>query len=92
MLLLLPEELAEAGGQLEGRHPHGGRRAPTHVVERLQVARGRGRHARAEARYKMKNDEIVLAITGVPLARYAKNDSERERHCMSHISFLSDSS
>ena len=88
MLLLLPEQLSEAGGQLEGRHPHGGRRAPD--VERLQVARGR-RHARTAMTERM-NDEIVLSITGVPLSRFAKSDSEPERRYMSHNSFLSDSS
>ena len=41
VVLLLPEE-TQPDGQLEGRHPHGGRGAR---VERLQVARRR-RHAR----------------------------------------------
>ena len=56
VLLLLPEELPQPDGQLEGRHPHGGRRAR---VERLQVARGRRHHARTEGGRKQNADEII---------------------------------
>ena len=69
VLLLLPEELPQPDGQLEGRHPHGGRRAR---VERLQVARGR-HHARTEGGRKQNVDEIIT----LPMKCHLRNMSHK---------------